>query len=66
VPVWRHFQPPQVADERFGFRKPELRRVADRVLVQEPEQVVGGGPVPVDRVDRRPQDVLVVVDPPLS
>jgi hypothetical protein len=55
-----------MANKRFRLLQTEVRRVLNRMLLYEPEEVVGGGPVAVDGVDGRPQDVLVVVEPPRS
>lgn len=61
--VRRDLKHTQIANEGFGMDSVEMRGVADRALLQETQQMIGGGPISVGRLDGRAQHLLVNLKP---
>ena len=66
MPVRGDADRPQVPNGLHGESAGEQSGVSKRTSIEEAEQVVGGGSVAVDRVDRRPPNLVAVLEPPLA
>jgi hypothetical protein len=63
VPVRRNSDEAKVLNELRSMSHGEQSGLADRASVEKSKEVVGGGSIAVDRVDRRPPDLVVVFEP---
>lgn len=54
---------PQEADKFLGMHCMELRRVSNRAFLQKSEQMIGRGPITVDRLDRGAKHLFVMLQP---